>query len=97
MSEMNYLTVSEAANYANVSERTIWRRIRTGALPARKFGERCTRVRRDDIERLADSLAAEDPVEEYARHLLKSWPPLSAEQRDRIAALLHAEVPRSAR
>lgn len=90
MPESDYLTVPEAAIYANVSQRTIWRRIRTGALPARKFGERCTRVRKEDLERLADLLTVEDPVEDYARRLMQSWPPLTPEQRDRLATLLHA-------
>lgn len=89
MIEINYLTVVEAAKYANVSQRTIWRWIRAGTLPARKFGEHSTRIRQDDLERMARRIAAEDPVEEYVRRLLKDWPPLTREQRDRIAVLLH--------
>lgn len=45
----NYLTLSEAAEIAAVSVRTIQRMIERGELPAYRIGERGIRVRANDI------------------------------------------------
>lgn len=81
-----WLTVSEAATYLNVSERTLRNRIRTGELTAQKFGPRSTRIHTDELDRLA-TIAAPDDVEAHITRILAAAPPLSAAQRTRLAGI----------
>ena len=46
------LTVPEAAERLNLSQRSVWAMIADGRLPALRFGIRATRVDAADIERL---------------------------------------------
>jgi excisionase family DNA binding protein len=48
------LTIKQAAEHLNVSERTVWRLIETCKLRARKIG-RSTRIATEDLEKLIDS------------------------------------------
>ena len=47
--EYDYLTLSQAAEIAAVSVRTIQRMIERGTLPAYRISDRLIRVRADDI------------------------------------------------
>lgn len=44
----------EAATYARVNVKTIYRYIENGTLPASRFGPRCVRIRREDLLALLD-------------------------------------------
>ncbi|WP_082969088.1 AlpA family transcriptional regulator [Mycobacterium sp. E2699] len=48
------LSPSQAAAYAGVDRKTIYRRIEDGTLPAVRFGPRCLRVRREDLLKLLE-------------------------------------------
>ncbi len=49
--EPEYLTVKEAAAYLRVSTATVFRKLRSGELPARKFG-RAWRIKRTVLDDL---------------------------------------------
>jgi PAS domain S-box-containing protein/excisionase family DNA binding protein len=49
----NYYSVSQAASLLGVSRMSIWRWVRAGRLPVARFGHRTARIRREDLERLA--------------------------------------------
>lgn len=49
----DWLTIQQAAEYLNCSVPTIYRRIRSGDLPAYKSGK-LTRIKRDDLDKLFD-------------------------------------------
>ena len=49
------LNVTQVAAMMGVSDRTIWRRIREGALPAVRLGGRVL-VKREDLEAFVDRL-----------------------------------------
>lgn len=63
MSDDRWVSVQEAAEYAAVSTKTIRRRIKDGALPARRFGPRLLRVSSRDL----DAMFAEPRDPEVAR------------------------------
>jgi excisionase family DNA binding protein len=46
------LSTKQAAEFAGVDVKTIYRRIEEGALPAVRFGPRCMRIRREDLLKL---------------------------------------------
>jgi excisionase family DNA binding protein len=48
--ECELLTVSDAAEWLNVSKSTVWRMIKRGDLPERRISERCVRVCRCDVD-----------------------------------------------
>ncbi|MDJ1372067.1 helix-turn-helix domain-containing protein [Gulosibacter molinativorax] len=52
------LTIEQAADFLQVSTKTIRRWIATGDLPARRFGGRAIRIRRADIEAMGEPLTA---------------------------------------
>jgi excisionase family DNA binding protein len=56
-----FLTVSEVATSLSVSERQVWRLIRSGQLVAHKFGG-CTRISSRELDQYID----------YSRHNLKN-------------------------
>jgi excisionase family DNA binding protein len=43
------LTPQQVAEIANVSVKTVYRRVELGELPAVRFGPRCMRIRREDL------------------------------------------------
>jgi excisionase family DNA binding protein len=48
MSEL--LTVREVAEILRITERTVWRRVVDGTIPAIRLGPRVVRFERDDLE-----------------------------------------------
>src|SRR5579864_6960006 len=50
--ERSYYSITEAAQVIGVSRVSIWRWIRDGRLPVLRLGERTTRIRRQDVDRL---------------------------------------------
>lgn len=98
-----YLTVAEAAIRVKLSETTIRRHIRIGALETRRFGARSIRIRASELERLADRndappAATTHPglpgaplpadLAEHVRRLVDNAPPLTPAQISRLSALL---------
>lgn len=53
-------SIAEAANYVNVSTRTIRRRIADGSIGAYRFGPRVIRVDLDEIDALFKQIPAAD-------------------------------------
>ena len=72
-------TVTEAAAALDYTERTIYRKIHDGELPARRVGNRYL-ITWDDLAALGGEVTPPDPLREA--------PKLSAEQLDKICALL---------
>lgn len=50
----------QAAAYANVDVKTIYRRVEDATLPAVRFGPRCIRIRREDLLKLLTPPGAHD-------------------------------------
>ena len=46
------VTVEDVAAAVGCSAGVIWRRIARGEIPVVRIGRRCTRIRRDDLQRL---------------------------------------------
>lgn len=44
------ISVPQAADYLAVSVRTLWAMISAGKIKARRIGERCTRIERDELD-----------------------------------------------
>lgn len=92
----NLITKQAAAERASCSVKTIQRLIAAGTLPAYKVGARGVRI---DVDELDAALrqhparscsAAGSSLAEHVARVVAAAPPLSPEQRDRIAALLRA-------
>jgi excisionase family DNA binding protein len=81
------LTVREAADILRVSPETIRRRVRSGALPARKLGHSAIRIRRDDLDIITEPTTCPDSLEAHIARIVAAAPPLSPEQRDRLSML----------
>ncbi|HET8631883.1 MAG TPA: GAF domain-containing protein [Thermomicrobiales bacterium] len=63
--ERAYYSIAQAAALLGVSRVTVWRWIRAGRLPSARLGRRTTRIRREDLERLA-AAGAGDGAHEWA-------------------------------
>lgn len=50
--QRHWYTVMQAAEQLQVNKRTIWRKIRSGELTVRKFGERGTAVSKASVDML---------------------------------------------
>lgn len=90
-----YETVPSAARRLGVTPRTLHRRIAQGELVAYRSGPRIVRLDPADVDALLaptktpvqrESLAAE--TADYIARLVAEAPPLTAEQRSRLAVLL---------
>ena len=55
--DLDLLTMREAAELLKVSEGTVARWLKQGRLPGYRVGPRAVRVRREDVERLAEPVA----------------------------------------
>lgn len=51
------MKVPQVARVLNMSEPTVWRRIRDGSLPAVHIGN-CTRIHRDTVQEIIDQAKA---------------------------------------
>jgi len=75
----------------DMSERTVRRRIADGTIPARRFG-RLLRVDVTELECSPEPETARDAhlqkLEQYIERVVASAPPLTAEQKDRLAEIL---------
>ncbi|GAA1276896.1 hypothetical protein GCM10009589_34180 [Arthrobacter pascens] len=78
------LTVREAAEYLRVTPETVRRRVRSGDIPACKLGQRAVRIRRADLDNI---IAPATDLEAHIAGVVAAAPPLSPEQRDRLAML----------
>lgn len=87
------LTVKQAAAYVPCSESTLKRRIRSGELPAKTFGE-SGRKYFISLEDLENSMVAKAPatdekrIETLARAIAAEAPELTAERKAKLASLL---------
>lgn len=100
--ERESFTQEQAAAIAGVHASTISRWIKSGKLPAHRFGERYLRIYREDLEALlvpmndaakaqretAKALAAVDELEAHIRAVVDAAPELTPEQVDRLAAIV---------
>lgn len=89
------LTVAEFAHRTHRHQQSVYRACRRGEIPSYKIGK-SVRIRREDADNLRtprtpDDTPASDP---HLQHLLDTAPPLSQEQRVKLAELL-APVRRS--
>lgn len=82
----NLLTLAQAAKMCGVSQQTISRRIKSGDLRAYRIGPRAIRISPRDLRQLATPTDAQQR-EQYIQRLLEAAPPLTQEQRDRLALL----------
>lgn len=82
-------TVAQAADYLNVTERTVYRKVHDGELPARRLG-RHLRISWADVEALVQDVnpTPADPIKEAALRVVSEAPKLSAAQLDQICNLL---------
>jgi excisionase family DNA binding protein len=97
--ERRLATVSDAAKYARVSHKTIRRRIDDGTIPALRLGS-VIRVDLNDLDTqrepqtgIGTPPARSPELEAHIARQIESWPPLDAEQRDRLAMLLRGGTP----
>ena len=91
-----YLTLADAADLHGVTVRTLQRWLDTGLLTRYKLGPRLVRVDRAELESLVrpdgpGDLRAER-LADYIERVVAEAPPLTTEQRERIAALLTGAV-----
>jgi len=61
---MEWLTVNEAATYLKVARTTIYRLVRQKKLPLYRLGDRLVRLRREDLDALAQPQRTESPTTE---------------------------------
>lgn len=53
--DREWLTAADVAAVLQVSEQTVRRRIKDGSIAALKFGHKCVRVSRAEIQRIVDA------------------------------------------
>lgn len=83
------VSTETAAVYAGCSRSTIVRRLRSGELTEHRFGPRTIRVDLNELDNLASiKLANASEIDGYISDLVSGWPPLTAEQKERLALLL---------
>ena len=89
------ITRNESSRRTGLSLVTIDRLVRTGALPAVRYGRRVCIPERavtdyiNNAARPATQRRAADAVEQRIAELLAAAPPLTAEQRSRLKSLLN--------
>ena len=85
-----YVGIPEAATYLDVDHKTVRRLISGGELPAYRLGNRVIKVKISDLESVLTPIGdtAEDRINSYIKKVLAGAPPLSDEQRTRLAELL---------
>lgn len=84
MSTTSWVSISEAAEHFSLHPDTIRRMISRGEIEAKRLGPRLIRVSLASIERSGKPV----DVQEYARRIADSAPPLSSEQRTQLGAVL---------
>ena len=57
--QIQYLSLEDIAQELHVSERTVYRRVRTGAIRAFRIGH-ITRVTKEDLQKFVDKFTVED-------------------------------------
>lgn len=91
-SSSEFITVQEAADILHLTPETLRRRIRAGKLRAHRAGDRKLLIHRSDInpaEAYPTRVATSEDIAEFVAKAVAEAPPLSADQRARIAALLN--------
>src|SRR5437660_9534797 len=58
--QRSFYSISEVAALLGVSRVSVWRWISAGRLPVARLGHRTVRIRRDDVERIAQAQPRED-------------------------------------
>jgi excisionase family DNA binding protein len=85
------VSLSEASIQTNIPTRTLRRHIKEGRLPAVRVGPKVMKVDIEDVKALIQPVGAEaDTLESRVKALVAQAPPLTDEQRDRIAGLFRA-------
>jgi excisionase family DNA binding protein len=101
--ERRYASLAKAARYADCTERTLYNHIKAGEITGYKVG-RVYRIDLNEIDEwISRDRKTDDPkmlaakrdvrasrAEEYIRQLVAEAPPLTEDQRARIAALLRS-------
>jgi len=89
ISACNHVGISEASKQTGISPRTIRRYIAKGELAAIRVGPKILKVDLDEVRALIRPVSVPpDALEQRMKELIAQAPPLSDEQRERIAALL---------
>lgn len=81
-----YASLAEAASYARIHPKTLRRRIDAGELTGYRLGSRILRVDLDEVDAMLQPNAK---TAEHISKLVDTFPPLTDEQRDRLAVLLN--------
>lgn len=81
-------TVKEFARQTRQSEQSVYRRCRSGEIPSYKVGS-SVRIRRETVEaiRRPRTEALDPQLQEKIRIAVHGWPPLSPDQREKLATL----------
>lgn len=79
-------TIADAAARKQVSVKTVRRWIAAGLVTAERIGPRLIRVDLDSLDMAGRTLDSD--FADYVERVVKTAPPLTDAQRDRIAALL---------
>jgi excisionase family DNA binding protein len=80
------------ASKCNVSERHVRECISRGKIPSYRVGS-TLRIPAEAVEMLRSGRADGDDLDAHVDAIVASWPALSDEQLDRIAALLRSDQP----
>ncbi|TSE17873.1 helix-turn-helix domain-containing protein [Arthrobacter sp. KBS0703] len=97
MQPQQLISLAESSARTGLSEKTLRRRIADGLLPAYRVGPRAIRVKPEDLDKLLRPMPAsvegrrQDQLADYIARTVEAFPPLTREQLDRIAVLLHSD------
>jgi excisionase family DNA binding protein len=81
------ITQQQVANVLKVTVATVRSMIDRGELRAYRVGPRAVRIRRSDLKSILSPIEATS-LAEHVKRVVAQAPPLTDEQRDRIAAIL---------
>jgi excisionase family DNA binding protein len=86
-----YLSVREAQVLTGLSDKTFRRRIADGTLTAYRCGPRLIKLDLDEVQAMMQPATKPNDVDSIVAKIVAAWPPLSVEQRDRIASILRGD------
>ena len=84
------LTQQQVAQLLKVTVPTVRSKIESGELPAYRLGLRVVRIRRSDLDQILTPMSAAAKLQAAVRKSVGEAPPLTPDQRERIASLLRA-------
>ena len=87
----NLVSIREVCDRYGLSDKTIRRKIKGGELDAYRVGPRLIKLDAEQVEAaLLRPASKPNDIASAVAQMLATWPPLSDEQLDRIAAILRA-------